>query len=420
MRPLLDMVVQHVPGPKVDANGPLQMMVTSLEWSKYLGRIATGRIDCGQIAPGDRVVLARADGMLQPAEVVGVELFDKLGRAPAKLATAGDIVALVGLPDPEIGDTVACPNQPRPLQRIAVDEPTISMLFTINTSPLAGREGTYVTSRHLRERLYRELQSNVALRLEDTESRDAWNVSGRGVLHLAVLIEQMRREGYELSVGKPRVIEKQIDGRWHEPFELLVVDVPTTDVGTVMELVCGRRGQMQEMSTGSNGASRLEFSIPARGLIGLRTRVLNATRGEAMLDHRFEDYRPREGDIPRRANGVLVSQESGNVVAYAMWKLQERSEPLVSPGDQVYEGMIVAENARDSDMVVNPIRTKKLTNIRAAGTDDNILLKPVRELSLEAALEYIEDDEYVEITPKTIRLRKILLAEHQRRRARGA
>ena len=419
IRPLLDMVVDHVPGPLVDANGPLQMMVTSLQWSEYVGRIATGRINSGRVAPGDRVVLAREDSSLEPAEVGSVELFDKLGRVAADVATAGDIVALVGLPEPQIGDTVTDPESPLPLPRIAVDEPTLSMLFTINTSPLAGRDGTFVTSRHLRERLYRELQSNVALRVEDMSDRDAFQVSGRGVLHLSILIEQMRREGYELSVGKPKVIEKQIDGRWQEPFEQLVIDVPTADVGNVMELVCNRRGQLVEMMSSGSNASRLEFSIPARGLIGLRTRVLNATRGEAVMDHRFDGYRTREGQVPRRPNGVLVSQSSGAAVAYALWKLQERSDPFVRPGDEIYEGMIVGENSRDNDLVVNPLRTKKLTNIRAAGSDDNILLKPPRELSLEAALEYIEDDEYVEITPKVIRLRKILLAEHQRRRAKA-
>ena len=418
--PLLDMVVKHMPGPEVDREGPLQMMVTSLEWSEYVGRIATGRVDCGQIKAGDRVVLTRADGTLEPAEVTELELFDKLGRTPAPLATAGDIVALTGLPDPEIGDTVTCPIEPRALDRIQVDEPTLSMLFTINTSPLAGRVGKFVTSRHLRDRLMRELRSNVALRIEPAKDRDAWVVAGRGILHLSILIEQMRREGYELAVGKPHVIEKVIDGKRHEPFEHLVVDVPAADVGTVMELACARRGKILEMTSGDSGMSRLEFSIPARGLIGLRTRVLNATRGEAMMDHRFEEYRPLEGDVPRRANGVLISQCSGFAVAYALWKLQERSDSFVKPGEEIYEGMIVGENSREGDMVVNPARTKKLTNVRASGSDDNIMLKPARDMSLEVALEYIEDDELVEITPEVIRLRKVLLAEHQRRRIRRA
>ena len=417
VQPLLDMVLDHVPGPEVEPDGPLQMLVTTLEWSEYVGRIATGRISSGSISAGEQIALTREDGEPDLAQVTSVELFDKLGRVEVEQATAGDLVALIGLPNPEIGDTVTCAMQPQPLERLSVDEPTLSMLFTINSSPLAGRVGKYVTSRNLRERLYRELQSNLALRVEETDERDSFQVSGRGVLHLSILIEQMRREGYELSVGKPQVIEKQVAGRWHEPFEFLVIDVPTPDVGSMMELVCARRGQMVEMTSGDSGLSHLEFSIPARGLIGLRTRLLNASRGHAVIHHRFDDYKPREGEVPRRSNGVLVSQEDGAAVAYALWKLQERSELFVAPGDEVYEGMIVGENARDNDMVVNPIRTKKLTNIRAAGSDDNILLKPPRDLSLEAALEYIEDDEFVEVTPKVIRLRKVLLAENARRRA---
>jgi GTP-binding protein len=420
MRLLLDRVIEHVPGPEVDPDGPLQMMVTTLHWSDYVGRIATGRLTSGTVRKGQRVVLTRKDGFLTASEIVSVEVFDKLGRVAVESAAAGDVVALVGLDDPEIGDTVACPENPRPLPRIAVDEPTLSMLFTINSSPLAGRDGTYVTSRHVRDRLHRELRSNVALRVAEAGDRDALIVSGRGVLHLSILIEEMRREGYELSIGKPKVIEKQIGGKWHEPFEQLVIDVPSGDVGTVMELVCARRGQLLDMGGGASGMSRLEFTIPARGLIGLRTRLLNATRGLAMIDHRFDSYKPREGELPRRPCGVLVSQESGTAVGYALWKLQERAEMFVAPGDDVYEGMIVGENSREMDMVVNPLRTKKLTNIRAAGSDENILLKPPRELSLEAALEYIEDDEYVEVTPKVVRLRKILLSENARRRARAS
>ncbi len=417
VQPLLDLIVKEVPGPVADTEAPLQMMVTTLEWSKYVGRIATGRIICGSVSKGQHVILTRADGAHDLAEVGAVHLFDKLGRSEVQTATAGDIVALTGLPDPEIGDTVACPENPRPLDRLRVDEPTLSMLFTINSSPLAGRDGQFVTSRHLRERLYRELQSNVALRVEETGEKDSFKVSGRGVLHLSILIEQMRREGYELSVGKPHVIQKQIDGVWHEPFETLVIDVPTADVGSVMELVCGRRGQLVQMSSGAGGASHLQFSIPARGLIGLRTKLLNVTRGQAVIYHRFDSYRPREGEVPHRSNGVLVSQDNGVAVAYALWKLQERAELFVPPGAEIYEGMIVGENSRDNDMVVNPMKAKKLTNIRAAGSDENVLLKPPRELSLEAALEYIEDDEYVEVTPRVIRLRKILLTENQRRRA---
>lgn len=415
--PLLDMVLEHVPGPEVNPDAPLQMMVTTLAWSEYVGRIATGRITSGVIRRGQKVVLMKADGSNQRGEVVSVEVFDKLGRTPVEEASAGDIVALTGLPDPEIGDTVACPEQPVSLERISVDEPTLSMLFTINNSPLAGRDGKYVTSRHLRARLYRELESNVALRVDSSPNSDHFQVSGRGLLHLGILIETMRREGYELSIGKPEVIRKRIDNVWHEPFETLVVDVPQADVGPVMEVTCARRGQLVTMQTGETGITHLAFLIPARGLIGLRTRLLNSTRGEAIMHHRFESYRPCEGDIPKRANGVLVSQDNGRVVAFALGRLQERSDLFVEPGMDVYEGMIVGENARDSDMVVNPIREKKLTNMRTTASDENIILKPPRQMSLEAALEYIEEDEYVEVTPKVIRLRKIHLSETARKRS---
>ena len=416
VRPLLDLVVDRIPGPEVAPDAPLQLMVTTIEWSEYVGRIVTGRIVSGRVRTSQEVLVLRRDKRQDQCRIEAVHLFDKLGRIEVSEAVAGDIVALTGLADPEIGDTVADLENAVPLERIEVDEPTLSMMFTINSSPLVGRDGKYVTSRHLRQRLYRELESNVALRVEETGEQDCFRVSGRGVLHLSILIERMRREGYELSVGKPEVIRRRIDGRWHEPFEVLIVDVPTEHVGPVMELAGSRRGQLSLMSTGAGSTSRLEFSIPARSLIGLRTRMLNATRGEAVVHHRFDDYRPVEGDIPGRPNGVLVSQVSGQAVAYALWKLQERSDLFVAPGEDVYEGVIIGENSRDNDMVVNPIREKKLTNIRAAGGDDAILLKPPREMSLEVALEYIESDEYVEITPAVIRLRKIHLTEHQRRR----
>lgn len=417
-RPLLEMILEHIPGPRAEADAPLQMLISNIEWSEYVGRVAIGRIQRGRVRPQQRVVLCQHDGRHVPAEIAAVQVFDKLGRTDVPMAEAGDIVALVGLPDPQIGDTVADVQHPVALPRPKIDEPTLSMLFTINSSPFAGREGKYVTSRQLRARLLRELQSNVALRVEEGEAQDTFIVSGRGVLHLSILIERMRREGYELSVGKPQVIYKQIDGRRCEPFEQLVIDVPEPLVGSVMELVCGRRGQLIDMHSGQSGTARLEFLIPARGLIGLRTRMMNATRGEAVMHHRFDSYRPVEGEIPRRSNGVLVSQENGAAVAYALWKLQERAELFIGPGTPVYEGMIVGENAREHDMVVNPIRTKKLTNIRAAGADDAILLKPPRQMTLEAALEYIEDDEYVEVTPAAVRLRKILLREADRRRHR--
>ena len=416
IRPLLDLVLEHVPGPDVDPAGSLQMMVTNLIWSEYVGRIAVGRISAGTVRAGESVCVVKSGDRRTTSAIEDLEVFDKLGRLKAEEAAAGDIVALVGLQDVEIGDTIADPNSPTALPRIQVDEPTLSMVFTINSSPIAGRSGKYVTSRHVRERLYRELQSNVALRVDDGDTKDVFKVSGRGLLHISILIEQMRREGYELSVGKPEVIRKRIDGVWHEPFEVLDIESPAADVGTVMELVSLRRGKLVHMHAGSGSHTHLEFSIPARGLIGLRTRLLNATRGEAVMHHRFDEYRQTEGEIPRRKNGVLVSQVNGKTTGYALAKLQERAELFVGPGAEGYEGMIVGENSRDNDLVVNPVREKKLTNIRAAGADDNVLLAPPREMSLELALEYIEWDEYVEITPAGIRLRKIGLTENERKR----
>ena len=413
---LLDMVLEHVPGPEVNMDAPLQMMVTTLAWSDYVGRIATGRIASGKIHRGQKIVMLKADGSQVGGTAVAVEVFDKLGRTAAEEATAGDIVAITGLPEPEIGDTVACPETPVALERISVDEPTLSMLFTINSSPLAGREGKFITSRHLRARLYRELESNVALQVESAPNSDHFQVSGRGLLHLGILIETMRREGYELSIGKPEVIRKEIDGKWHEPFEVLTIDVPSADVGPCMELTGARRAQIVSMNTGDTGITNLEFLIPARGLIGLRTRLMNATRGEAIMHHRFDSFRPVEGDIPKRPNGVIVSQDNGRAVTFALWKLQERADMFVNHGDEVYEGMIVGENSRDNDMVVNPIREKKLTNIRTTSADEAMVLRPPRLMSLEQALEYIEDDEYVEVTPKAIRMRKILLTENLRKR----
>ena len=413
---LLDLVLEKVPGPVVDLEKPFQMTVTSLTWSEFVGRIVTGRIATGKVRKGQQIVMMKADGSIQKGTVVDVETFDKLGRASVAEASAGDIVALTGLPNPEIGDTVSDPSCTTPLERISVDEPTLSMLFTINNSPLAGRDGKFVTSRHIRARLMRELESNVALRVESEANSDHFKVSGRGLLHLGILIEQMRREGYELSIGKPEVIRKQIDGKWHEPFEQLTVDVPSADMGPVMELTGMRRGQLVSMHTGDTGMTNLNFLIPARGLIGLRTKLLNATRGEAIMYHRFDSYRPVEGDIPHRPNGVLVSQDNGRAVTFALNKLQERATLFVSPGDDCYEGMVVGENSRDNDMVVNPIREKKLTNMRTTSADENIILQPARKMALEEALEYIAEDEYVEVTPTVIRIRKILLTETDRKR----
>ncbi len=414
IRPLLDLIVEKVPGPEVHPEGPFQMLCTTLDFSEYVGRIAIGRISSGTVRKGQKAVLIKAGDRLVPGTIESVLLFDKLGRIEVNSAEAGDIVALVGLSSVDIGDTVSDIEQPKALPRIEVDEPTLSMLFTINDSPLVG-EGQYVTSRHLKERLDKELQSNVALRVEPTEDRDSFQVSGRGLLHLSVLIETMRREGYELSVGKPEVVLKEINGQVHEPYEYLVVDVPTEHQGPVMELVGNRRGELANMDFKGTYA-HIEFTVPARGLIGLRNRLMSATQGEAIIHHNFHEYRPWRGEIPHRLNGVMISNQRGLVNAFALDTLQERSIMFVRPGDEVYEGMIVAENARDNDLVVNACKEKKLTNMRASGSDKNILLKPPRDLSLEIALEYIEDDELVEITPSKIRLRKKLLGEEQRKR----
>jgi len=419
MRPLLDMILQSVPGPRADADAPFAMVVTTLDWSDYVGRIAVGRIQSGAVRPGQKISVLQAGDNVVHATVSEVHLFDKLGRVKVDEATAGDIAALVGLEQFAIGDTVADRHVTSRLPRVEVDQPTIQMVFAVNNSPLAGREGKYVTTRHLAARLAKELERNVALRVEPVG--DVFQVSGRGVLHLAVLIETMRREGYELSIGRPRVVLRHIDGVRQEPFESLVVEVPHDKLGPVMELVGARRGQSVEM-TAHDDFTFAVFSIPARGLIGLRTRLLNATQGTAIIHHRYERYRPVEGDVPKRPGGVLISMTAGRAVAFGLDGLQERAAMFVAPGDVVYEGMIVGENSREGDMPVNPTKEKKLTNIRAAGSDRNILLKPPRTFSLEAALEYIEDDELVEVTPTQIRLRKILLKESDRRRAarRGA
>ncbi|MDX1926760.1 MAG: translational GTPase TypA [Pirellulaceae bacterium] len=415
MVPLLDMVLESIPGPEVEPDAPLQMLVTNLDWSEYVGRIAVGRIQAGKLKIGQQIDLSKPNDRIVQAQVSTLSTFDKLGRVEVDEVTAGDIAAVVGLEDVEIGDTIGTRGELRPLPRLTVDEPTLEMIFSVNTSGFAGREGKYVTTRQLRARLEKELERNVALRVTPVEGSEAYAVRGRGVLHLAILIETMRREGFELSVGKPRVVVREINGKLHEPFETLTVEVPTEKVGPVMELAGYRRGTIEEMIP-RGSYSLLRFSIPARGLIGLRTKLLNATQGTAIINHRFSGYKPQEGDVPHRSNGVLVSMVTGKAVGFALFGLQDRAELFVGPGEEIYEGMIVGENARDSDMVVNPCREKKLTNVRAAGSDENIILKPPRALFLEAALEYIEDDELVEITPKSIRMRKIKLRESERRR----
>ena len=415
VKPLLDMILEHVPGPEVDESGPLKMMVTTLDWSEFVGRIAVGRIQSGVIRQGQSIALMQAGDKVMDTKVTKLYVFENLGRVEVDEAKAGEIVAVVGLDNVEIGDTICEAEAPQALPRIEVDQPTLEMVFSINNSPFAGREGKYVTTRQLRERLWKELERNVALRVRHVEGTDSYAVSGRGVLHLSVLIETMRREGYELSVSKPHVILRKRNGVVEEPYESLLVEVPSDKLGPVMELVGQRRPELKQM-TQRGDYTHATFSIPARGLIGLRTRLLNATQGTAIVHHRFEAYRESQGDMPRRPNGVLVSMTAGKGVAYGLDGLQDRAELFIRPGDEVYEGMIVGENSRSGDMTVNPTKEKKLTNIRAAGSDDNVLLKPPREITLEATLEYIEDDELVEITPSTIRLRKRLLKETDRRK----
>lgn len=415
MAPLLDMVLEQIPGPQVDPDSPLQMLVTTLDWSEFVGRIAIGRIRAGSIKRGQNVSLMQANDKVVNTKISGLHVFDKLGRVEVESASAGDVVAILGLEGVEIGDTICASTHPVAMPRLKVDEPTLEMVFTINSSPLVGRSGKYVTTRQLKARLIKELERNVALRVRPIEGTDAMAVSGRGVLHLSVLIETMRREGFELSVGKPHVIIHDNNGVKEEPFESLVIEVPTDKFGPVMELVGERRGMLDHMTTHGD-YTHADFTIPARGLIGLRTRLLNATQGTAIIHHRFAEYRPIEGDIPRRPNGVLVSMVPGKAVGFALDSLQQRADLFVAPGDVIYEGMIVGENSRDNDMPVNPSKEKKLTNMRASGSDDNIMLKPPRRLTLEAALEYIEDDELVEVTPTEIRLRKMILSETDRRR----
>ncbi len=415
MRPLLDMVIKEIPGPEVDAEAPLQMLVTTLDWSEFVGRIAIGRIQSGSIKKGQTVALAKAGDEVTESKVVQLFTFDKLGRVETEQVSAGDVCAVVGIEDVEIGDTICHKEHVRPLPRLTVDEPTLEMIFTINSSPFAGKEGKYVTNRQLRERLMKELERNVALRVRQVEGSDAFAVSGRGVLHLSVLIESMRREGYELSVGKPQVIIRENNGVKEEPFETLVVEVPSDKLGPVMEMVGARRGELEEMHVRGD-YTHARFLIPARGLIGMRTKMLNATQGTAVIHHRYAGYKPMIGEIPSRQNGVYISMVTGRANAFSLNTLQERADMFVTHNDEVYEGQIVGENSRENDLAVNPTKEKKLTNMRASGSDENILLKPPRKMDLEAALEYIEDDELVEVTPTSIRLRKMLLSENDRKR----
>jgi len=417
MRPLFETILQRVSPPAGDPDAPLQLQISALDYSSYVGQIGIGRIRRGRLKPGQPVLIFGAQGAPQPARVAQVYGFQGLDRVPQPDAVAGDIVLLQGIEGLTIGCTLTDPEHPEPLPMLAVDDPTLSMNFQVNTSPFAGREGKFVTSRQLRERLQRELLSNVALRVEDTADADVFLVSGRGELHLTILLENMRREGYELAVSRPRVLMREVNGERREPYELVTIDVDAEHQGGVMEALGQRRGEFTDMQPDAKGRVRLEYRIPARGLIGFQTEFLNLTRGSGVLSHVFDDYGPVKPDMPERRNGVLVSAEEGTAVPYALFNLEPRGRMFVRPGDPVYEGMVIGIHSRDNDLVVNPIKTKKLTNIRAAGKDENVILTPAIELTLESAIEFIADDELVEITPASIRIRKRHLTEHERKRA---
>jgi GTP-binding protein len=418
MRPLFDAILKHVPVRNDDPDGPLQFQICSLDYSSYVGKIGIGRISRGRIRPlQDVVVMNGPDSQPVKARINQVLTFEGLERVVSDEAVAGDIVLVNGIEEIGIGTTICAPEQPDALPLLRVDEPTLTMNFMVNNSPLAGREGKFVTSRQIRERLEREVKSNVALKVEFTKDSDTFIVSGRGELHLTILLENMRREGYELGVGRPRVVMKEIDGAKQEPYELLTVDVEEGHQGAVMEELGRRKGDLQDMVPDGRGRVRLEYRIPARGLIGFQGQFLTLTRGTGLASHIFDDYGPVKGDMDERRNGVLISQEDGAAVAYALWKLQERGRMFVAPGEALYEGMIIGIHSRDNDLVVNPIKGKQLTNVRASGTDEAVRLEPAIELTLEKAVEFIADDELVEITPKSIRLRKRYLKEHDRKRA---
>ncbi len=416
IRPVFDAILKHVPAPHGDPAHPLQIRITSIQYNEYVGRIGVGRIYNGVVKSGQQVVVVDREGKQTKTRIAELHEFEGFGRKKIESAAAGDIVALVGLETVDIGNTICDPNDVRPLEQSDIEPPTLTMMFSVNDSPFVGREGKYVTSRNIRDRLMKELESNVALKVEETENKDAFRVSGRGLMHLGVLIETMRREGFELSIGKPQVIMKKQDGKLLEPIEYLVVDVPEVHQGSVMQLVGGRKGELVRMDN-RNGQVHLEFTIPARGLIGLRTRMLTATQGQAIMHHNFHEYAETRGDIVGRTNGVLVSMATGKANEYALNSLQDRATMFVKHNDEVYEGMVVGENSRDNDMAVNPTTAKKLTNMRTTSSDENILIRNPRIMTLEQALEYIEDDELVEVTPGAVRLRKIHLTENERKKA---
>ena len=419
MRPLFETVLKHVPQRNDDVDGPLQMQVISLDYNSYVGKIGVGRINRGRMKPGMDVAFRDGpDGAIKRGRINQVLMFKGLEREQVQEAEAGDIVLINGIEDLNIGTTVTAVDTPEAFPLLKVDEPTLTMNFMVNTSPLAGREGKFVTSRQLRDRLDRELKSNVALRVRETGDDTVFEVAGRGELHLTILLENMRREGYELAVSRPRVVFKEIDGAKCEPFEALTVDVEDEHQGGVMEELGRRKGDLQDMQPDGRGRTRLEYIIPARGLIGFQNEFLTLTRGTGLMSHTFHEYAPvKEGSIGERRNGVLISQDNGDAVAYALWKLQDRGRMFVSPGEALYEGMIIGIHSRDNDLVVNPIKGKQLTNVRASGTDEAVRLVPPIQITLEYAVEFIDDDELVELTPKSIRLRKRHLQEHERRKA---
>lgn len=416
MRPLFETILKHTPTPSGSADETLQLQISQLDYDNYTGRLGIGRILNGRIKPGQVVAVMNHEEQVAQGRINQLLGFQGLERVPLEEAEAGDIVIISGIEDIGIGVTITDKDNPKGLPMLSVDEPTLTMDFMVNTSPLAGTEGKFVTSRQIRDRLQKELLTNVALRVEDTADADVFRVSGRGELHLTILLENMRREGFELAVGKPRVVFREIDGQKCEPYENLTVDVPDENQGAVMEELGRRRGELTNMESDGNGRTRLEYHIPARGLIGFQGEFMTLTRGTGLMSHVFDDYAPVKPDMPGRHNGVLVSQEQGEAVAYALWNLEDRGRMFISPNDKVYEGMIIGIHSRDNDLVVNPLKGKKLTNVRASGTDEAVRLTTPIKLTLEGAVEFIDDDELVEITPQSIRLRKRYLSELERRR----
>ena len=416
MRPLFETILKHTPAPSGSADETLQLQISQLDYDNYTGRLGIGRILNGRIKPGQVVAVMNHEEQVAQGRINQLLGFQGLERVPLEEAEAGDIVIISGIEDIGIGVTITDKDNPKGLPMLSVDEPTLTMDFMVNTSPLAGTEGKFVTSRQIRDRLQKELLTNVALRVEDTADADVFRVSGRGELHLTILLENMRREGFELAVGKPRVVYREINGQKCEPYENLTVDVPDENQGAVMEELGRRRGELTNMESDGNGRTRLEYHIPARGLIGFQGEFMTLTRGVGLMSHVFDDYAPVKPDMPGRHNGVLISQEQGEAVAYALWNLEDRGRMFVSPNDKIYEGMIIGIHSRDNDLVVNPLKGKKLTNIRASGTDEAVRLTTPIKLTLEGAVEFIDDDELVEITPQSIRLRKRYLSELERRR----